>query len=60
MLGQVSRIKKCHVLPIIFNIRKVKIADSYHKFVGLARIGVGREGDGDYFVVMILSIVQDI
>jgi hypothetical protein len=28
--------------------------------LGLTRSGVGCEGDGDYFVVMILSIVQDI
>ena len=26
------------VLPIIYNIRKVKIIDAYHKFLGLARV----------------------
>jgi hypothetical protein len=26
-------------LPIIYNIRKVKITDSYHKFLGLTTIG---------------------
>jgi hypothetical protein len=48
------------LLPIIFNIREVKITDSYHKLWGLTRIGVGCEGDWDYFVVMILCILQDI
>jgi hypothetical protein len=38
----------------------VKITESYHKFLGLTRIGVGCEGDRNGFVVMILSIVQDI
>jgi hypothetical protein len=47
-------------LPIIYETRKVKIPGSYHKFLGLTRSAVGCEGDGDYFVVMILSIVQDI
>jgi hypothetical protein len=27
------------LLPIIFNISEVKITDSYHKFLGLTRIG---------------------
>ena len=27
-------------LPIIYNIRKAKITDSYHKFIGLARVAM--------------------
>jgi hypothetical protein len=48
------------VLPIIYNIRKVKITESYHKFLGLTRIGAGCEGRRNHFVVMILSILQNI
>jgi hypothetical protein len=47
-------------LPIIYYIRKAKITGSYHKILGLTKSGVGCEGDRNYFVVMILSIVQDI
>jgi hypothetical protein len=39
MLGSESRDEKSRFLPIIFNIRKAKITDAYHKILGLTRIG---------------------
>ena len=60
MLGMTVTIEKQTYLPIIYEIRKVKITDSYHKFLGLTRSGVGCEDNRNYFVVMILSILQDI
>jgi hypothetical protein len=39
MLGSESRDEKSRFLPIIYEIRKGKIAESYHRTLGLTRIG---------------------
>jgi hypothetical protein len=39
ILGTITSVENSKYLPIIFNISEVKIAKSYHKFLGLTRIG---------------------
>jgi hypothetical protein len=44
------------VLLIIISFEEVKITESYHKFLGLTRSGVGCEGDWNGFVILISTI----
>ena len=39
ILGSISATENSTYLPIIFNMREVKIAGSYHSIFGLTRIG---------------------
>jgi hypothetical protein len=39
MLGSESRDEKSRFLPIIISFEEVEITGSYHKFLGLTRIG---------------------